>query len=274
MSKHPFIKWGLALILALVIFFVSLQLIFHPSHDRLWEPGHEALPSINIKEGMVTINNYRHFKWTGALDATPSYEERSFPLSDITGVSVLISHFSKFEGLAHIFLSFEVASSTPVVISLETRRELGEEFSPLLGIFRQFEIIYVVGDERDLVGVRTNYRDERVYLYPTKADSDQAQGLFTLLASKINKVSEEPQMYNTLLRNCTNEITREVEKMSGLEFPLTWKTILPGHFDEVLYQMEVIDTTNSFEETKAQHLIDNTKAQISDENYSQLIRVK
>jgi hypothetical protein len=265
-------KWSAIALGAWLIFLVALTLLFRPSHDRVWEPGHEALPLITIQDEQVTITNYRHFKWTGALEAARDYETRSFSLADITSVSVLISHFSDFEGLAHIFLSFELVSDTPVVVSLETRREVGEEFSPILGIFRQFEIIYVVGDERDLVGVRTDHRDERVYLYPTKATSEQAQALFLRLTEKINGIYAKPQMYNTLLRNCTNEITREVEKMTELSFPLTWKTILPGYFDEVLYKMGIIDNSLPFPETKQNQLIDNSKVSASSDSYSQDLR--
>lgn len=272
MCSHPVLRWSFYILSALLIFVVALTVLFRPSHDRAWEPGHEALPLITLENEQVTITNYRNFKWSGPLTATANYETKTFSLSEINGVSVLISHFSDFEGLAHIFLSFELASGTPVVVSLETRREVGEDFSPILGILRQFEIIYVVGDERDLVGVRTDYRDERVYLYPTKASPEQAQQLFSRLAQKINGVYETPQMYNTLLRNCTNEITREVEQMTTLNFPLTWKSVLPGHFDEVLYEMNIIDSTDTFTETKDKHRIDNTKVDATSGAYSSDLR--
>lgn len=272
MTSTKFFTWLAYLFLVVVVFFIALNLIFRPSHDRVWEIGHEQLPAISVTNDLVTIENYRYFKWTGPFEATPNYETRQFLLSDITGVSVLISHFSEQEGLAHIFLSFELATGTPIAISLETRREVGEKFSPLLGILRQFEIIYVVGDERDLIGVRTNHRDERVYLYPTHATAAQAQQLFQELTEAITAVYTTPQMYNTLTRNCTNEITRRVEKMSTLNFPFTWKTVLPGYFDEVLYEMGIIATETSFTETKAAHLIKNTAANPSSSTYSQDIR--
>lgn len=272
MFAHTALKWTLFALAGFLLFVLLLNVMFRPSHDRIWETGHEALPYITEEDGLITITNYRHFKWTGPLTATPDYVTKSFPLSDVTGVAVFISHFSDFEGLAHIFLSFELASGTPIVVSLETRREVGEEFSPILGILRQFEIIYVVGDERDLVGVRTDHRDERVYLYPTKATQEQAQKLFLQMSEKINSVYQRPQMYNTLLRNCTNEITREVEKMTELRFPLTWKSILPGHFDEVLYEMEIVDTSEPFPETKERQRIDNTKVDASSPSYSTDLR--
>ena len=70
------------------------------------------------------------------------------------------------EGLVgHTFLSFIFDNAPPLSISIETRPEVGEGFDPIASLFKQFELIYVVGDERDLVGVRTNHRRETVYLY-------------------------------------------------------------------------------------------------------------
>jgi hypothetical protein len=195
------------------------------------------------------------------------YETRSFDLDQMSGVDVIISHFDDFEGLAHIFLSFGFTDGNQVVVSLETRRESDESFSPLLGILRQYEMIYVVGSEKDVVGVRTGHRDERVYLYPTKATPEQARRLFDLLAVKINDVYNAPTMYNTLTNNCTNELTRSVEEMSDIDFPLTWKTILPGYFDEVLYDLELIDGEGTFSAVKDRHLIDNTQVDVTSETY-------
>lgn len=257
----------------LLLIFLMLTIIFRPSHNREWELGQETLPYIHMsEEGVVTIEGFRNFNWQDELRAIPQYEIRTFTLDDISSVDVLISHFDDFEGLAHIFLSFGLTSGEHIVISLETRREKGETFSPILGILRQFEIIYVVGSEQDIIGVRTDERNERVYLYPTIASKEQARALFLLLAHDVNGVYEKPRMYNTLTHNCTNEITRRVEDMSEVNFPLTWKTILPGYFDEVLYGEGIVDTHGSFEEVKARHLIDNTRVSRFAPTYSADLR--
>lgn len=256
--------------------YALLVVLFQPSHDRSWELGHEALPRIGFvgTSTVVTIENYRNFNWTAEKEAEVRYETRIVDLADLTGVDVFISHFDDFEGLAHIFLSFGFAEDEPVVISLETRREEGEEFSPVLGILRQFEIIYVVGSEADIVGVRTGHRDERVYLYPTVATSEQARQLFLELAASINDVYETPRMYNTLTHNCTNELTRPVERISTVDFPLTWKTILPGYFDEILYELKLIDTSASFPAVKAAHELDNDTLDEQSSTYSADLRAQ
>jgi hypothetical protein len=273
-------NWWLVFILIVslvcLIFFVSLQLLFQPSHNREWELGQEVLPKISLAEtGEVTIEGFRNFDWlVPEEDTIPNYETRQFNLEDITSVDVFISHFDDFEGLAHIFLSFGLSGDEPVVVSFETRREVGEQFSPVLGILRQFEIVYVVGAERDVVGLRTDVRGERVYLYPTKANQEQSQALFLVLAEDINRIYDEPKMYNTLLRNCTNEITRRVENIANIKFPFTYKSILPGYFDEVMYDLGVIDTTRSFIETKQSALIDNESVDKNNDDFSLKLRVR
>ena len=271
---YTFLRWVLCAVITIGVLYVLLLLLFRPSHDRDWELGHEALPHIVYSDmgNQVTIENFRNFQWSSAKTADVNYETRTFNLDDIIGVDVFISHFDDFEGLAHIFLSFGFADGEHVVVSLETRREADESFSPLLGILRQFEIIYVVGSEEDIVGVRTGHRSERTYLYPMKATPAQARELFTLLATQINDVYQSPRMYNTLTRNCTNELTRPVEAMSDIRFPLTWKTILPGFFDEVLYELGLIDIQKSFTETKAAHLIDNDAVDVLSGVYSADLR--
>jgi len=256
-------------VVSLAVFYIVILLLFRPSHDREWQLGHEALPQIvySTESSQISIANYRNFAWTEVNAADIQYETRSFDLDQMSGVDVIISHFDDFEGLAHIFLSFGFTDGNQVVVSLETRRESDESFSPLLGILRQYEMIYVVGSEKDVVGVRTGHRDERVYLYPTKATPEQARRLFDLLAVKINDVYNAPTMYNTLTNNCTNELTRSVEEMSDIDFPLTWKTILPGYFDEVLYDLELIDGEGAFSAVKDRHLIDNTQVDVTSETY-------
>jgi len=274
LKRNKLLRFIVIAIAIIGLFYLVLFLSFQPSHDRDWQLGHEELPNIiySATSSQIIINNFRDFNWSSVSTAEVVYETRSYDLDEMTGVDVFISNFDDFAGLAHIFLSFGFSDGEQVVISLETRRESDESFSPLLGILRQFEIVYVVGSEEDVVGVRTGHRDERVYLYPTKATADQARELFNRLASDINDVHQTPRMYNTLTRNCTNEITRQVEEMSEVNFPLTWKTILPGYFDEVLHELGLIENDRPFAEVKARYLIDNTAVDASGDNYSEDLR--
>ena len=273
--RHKVFRFFVLILALWLLVYMVLVIVFRPSHDRDWELGHEQLPQFifSNQSSEVTINNYRNFHWTDVMAADTSYETRVFDLTAINGVDVFISHFDDFEGLAHIFLSFTVEDDDPIVVSLETRREADESFSPVLGVLRQFEIIYVVGSEQDIVGLRTGHRNERVYLYPTKATGEQARELFRLVAKEVNDIYDQPRMYNTLTHNCTNELTRPVEQMSTVNFPITWKTIMPGYFDEVLYELDLIETSTTFVDVKAKHLINNASVDASKPDYSQSLRI-
>ncbi|MBP6889800.1 MAG: DUF4105 domain-containing protein [Candidatus Moranbacteria bacterium] len=260
------------LALIFLVAYVVLLIAFRPSHNRDWELGQEQLPLFLFQGNRVTIENFRNFQWKGEGAADVRYETRGFDLDTISGVDVFISHFDAFEGLAHIFLSFRFSDGRHVVVSLETRREVGEKFSPFLGVLRQFEIIFVVGSEQDIVGLRTDIRDERVYLYQTVASPEQARALFYQIAEDVNGIFRQPRMYNTLTYNCTNALTRRVEDISEVRFPLTWKTVLPGYFDEVLYQMGLIVPAGNFAETKNQRLIDNIRVHRQSPQYESELR--
>ena len=252
--------------------YLVLVMVFRPSHERNWELGQERLPRFAFQDERLTIENFRNFDWKGEGIANVRYETRVFDLRDIHSVDVFISHFDDFEGLAHIFLSFGFADGRHVVISLETRREVGETFSPLLGILRQFEVIYIIGSEQDIVGLRTDIRDERVYLYRTIASPLQARELLLKIAEDVNGIYEEPRMYNTLTHNCTNALTRRVEDISEVKFPLTWKTLLPGYFDEVLFGMGLVVPVGDFQETKDRSLIDNIRVHRQSPRYESDLR--
>lgn len=223
-----------------------------PSHNRNWELGQERLPLFTVEANRLKIDNFRNFAWKAPLQADANYETRFFNLDLISELDVFISHFDEFEGLGHIFLSFGFSDGRHVAVSLESRRENGEIFSPLHGLFRQYELMYIVGSEEDLVGSRLFYRGERVYHYKTVASPQQTKSLLLKLGESINQLAQTPRFYNTATRNCTNEITRQVEDVVAIDFPSSAKTFLPGYFDEVLYAMELLEAKGTFYETKRQ----------------------
>lgn len=264
------------LILFIVGFLVFFAVVMFkkPSHNRNWEVGQEKLPKINIVGNDIEISNFRDFIWNKDGSVDNSYVTKKYELNELEKVDVIISHFSDFEGLAHIFLSFGFKNEENVVISMETRREMGEEFSPTRGLIREFEIIYVAGSERDIVGLRTNVRGERVYVYPTVAGPEKSRELFVKISEDINGIYAKPKFYNTLSDNCTNVITRRVEEISKLKFPLTYKSIMPGYFDEVLYEMEIIPNPSgkSFAEIKNCYFIDNGEVDYAKKEFSSQLR--
>jgi Domain of unknown function (DUF4105) len=140
-----------------------------------------VMPRASIDGDRVRLTGVRNFEYCTRNDFTVRYEERDVSLSHLTALDFYVSYWS--EGLVgHTFLSFIFDNVPPLSISIETRPEVGEGFAPIASLFKQFELIYVVGDERDLVGVRANHRGEPVYLYRLNASADVRRLLLIYLA--------------------------------------------------------------------------------------------
>lgn len=171
-----------------------------PSNDREWRAD-TTLPARAIINGdSIRIINYRNFEYRSTTDFTPRYEEREIKLSGITSVDFFVSYWMPGP-VAHTFVSFNLNDGPPIAISIEARFEAHEGYAPLPSLFREFEIIYIVGDERDIVKSRTNHRKEDVFLYKLNLPAENAQRLFMQYINRINELYEFPEFYNLIKSN-------------------------------------------------------------------------
>ena len=232
-----------------------------PLQNRNWRPEVAVLPRATIDGDRVRITGVRNFDYRSRNDFTIRYEEREVQLSHLTGLDFFVSYWS--EGLVgHTFLSFIFDNAPPLSISIETRPEVGEGFDPIASLFKQFELIYVVGDERDLVRVRTNYRKETVYLYRLNTSPDNARRLLMVYLERINELADRPEFYHLLSNSCTINIIRyanAVGRSGGFDI----RHLLNGLIDSYLYYSGRIDTTLPFDELRRRSLI-NGVAQAAD----------
>jgi len=179
------------------------------------------------------------------------------------------------DAIAHIFLSFGFSGKDFIAISIETRRQQHQSYSTIAGFFKQYELFYVVADERDLIRLRTNYRKnplEDVYIYRTRAPADNARRIFLDYIREINSLAQKPEFYNALTTNCTTSILTHTRVNPG-DVPLSWKILLSGYVPQYLYERHAIDTSLPLEELKRRSHI-NAAAQASDNaaDFSQRIR--
>ena len=253
---------------AVLLWWMSIE----PSNERDWQAEVAVLPYATRDGDLVTLHNVRNFDYRTEQDFEVRYDERTFDLGALDALDLSAVYWAG-DAIAHIMVSFGFAGEY-VTFSIETRKETGEAYSSIAGFFREYELIYVVGDERDLIRVRTNYRDpqESVYLYRTRADPEAARRLFLEYLEKINRLRDSPEFYNTLTTNCTTDVWLLVRALSD-RFPLDWRVLLSGHFPEYLYELGSLDTGLPFEELKAQSLI-NDKAHAADQaaDFSRRIR--
>jgi hypothetical protein len=257
----------IVLFLGVVVWWSSIS----PSHDRKWRPEVAVMPRAVIEGDRVRLTGVRNFEYRTRNDFTVRYEEREVRLSHLTGLDFYVSYFTQGP-VAHTFLSFIFDDAPPLTISIETRPEVGEGFAPVASLFKQFELIYVVGDERDLVGVRTNYRREAVYLYHRNSSAVDARRLLLVYLKRINELADRPEFYHLLTNSCTINIIRYANA-AGREGRFDIRHLLNGLIDSYLYHSGRVDTTLPFDELRQRSLI-NEAAQAADgaTDFSQRIR--
>lgn len=237
-------------------------LFVRPSNDRNWAKDHAQVADVKIDSGEVTIENFRHAQYLSEHDFIPVFETKTFALEDIESVWFLVQRFSDWDGVAHVFLSFGLKPETDpqfFSVSVEIRREVNETYNPFRGLFRNYELTHVIGDERDLIGVRTCHRpNDRVYMYRVNATPKEAQQLFTQFAKRIDILHSLPQFYHTFLNNCANGITGLTYELTPE--PINWldpRIVFPGHAAEFAFENRLIGKTgDSFEQLQLDARID------------------
>ncbi|MFZ0679427.1 DUF4105 domain-containing protein [Candidatus Binatus sp.] len=232
------------------------------SNTRDWTPDVARTARATFDSNKVTIENVRNFKYRSETDYDQRWETRTYDLDRIKGVDLFLSFWGPTE-IAHTIVSWDFDDGQHLAISIETRKQKGESYSAIRGFFRQYELYYVVADERDLVGLRTNYRGEQVYLYRIRASPAQARALLVDYLTEVNQLADHPEWYNALTQNCTTMIRGHAQNI-GAGGNLDWRLLANGHLDELLYERGQIDTSFPLEQLRARSNI-TEKAKASDD---------
>ncbi|KPK09094.1 MAG: hypothetical protein AMJ64_01605 [Betaproteobacteria bacterium SG8_39] len=245
-----------------------------PSNDRDWRAEESRLPYATIDGDLVTVYNIRNFDYRTESDFTPGYVERRFDLRRLEAIDLSAVYWMG-PAIAHIYLSFVFTDQPPLAISIEARKERGEQYSSLAGFFRQYELFYVVADERDVTRVRTNYRKdppEQVYLYRLRGKPENRRRIFLEYFRKINALRTEPEFYNTLTTNCTTVIWQH-SLVNPEHLPFSWKILASGYLPEYLYEAGVLGNSLPFEQLRRRSHI-NAAAHAADKasDFSRRIR--
>jgi hypothetical protein len=249
-------------------------LTLSPSNERPWLPDVAQTPWAEFQGDKVTIHNLRNFDYTTETDYRVNWETRTVDLSQIRGTDLFMNYWGS-PAIAHTILSFEFADSPPVAMSIETRKEIGETYSALLGFFRQYELVYVIGDERDIIRVRTNYRQgEDLYLYHTRATPDRARAVFLDYLKTANELHAHSQWYNALTSNCTTNVMPHLNAASdNVHLPWDWRILLNGYADQMSYERGRLEGDLPFDELKRRaHINESARAADKAPDFSRRIR--
>src|SRR5205809_6319208 len=265
-------------LLKLAIVFGSFALVAlwwltrKPGNDRAWQPDVAQTAWAQINGDEVTVHNVRNCDYRTETDFTPRWETRTVRLSQISGMDVAINYWGS-PWISHPIVSFLFADALPLCFSIETRKTIGQDYSAVRGLYRQYTLIYIVADERDSIRVRSNYRhDEDVYLYRTIASPAQARVRFLEYVNTINMLHDHPRWYNAITTNCTTNI--RTQRPMSQRAPWDWRMLVNGKADEMLYQRHLIATgALPFGELKQRSLISKrARAVDKDPDFSRLIR--
>lgn len=256
---------------------VATGLVFatiDPRADRTWIPEQAVSAEATIDRGVARVHNLRDFRYTARREFKEGYADRAYDLNKLESVWYVVTPFSEgWRGPAHVLVSFGFADSQFVSISVEARREPGETYDAVKGLFKRFELIYVVGDERDLIGQRAAFGDDRVYLYPVKTSPERMRFMFVGMLERANKLRQRPEFYNTLTNNCTSNVVEHVNRIVPNAVPSGYKTILPGYTDEVAMSLGLIDTDLDIDRARERFQINaRAKKYIADPLFSFRIR--
>lgn len=211
-----------------------------PRADRIWQTDVAQLPWADIQGDEVTLNHVRNFEYRTETDYTPHWETRTVRLSQLTGVDLFLNYWGS-PWMAHPIASFQFADAPPICFSIETRKEEGESYSAIGGIYRQYELICIAAGESDVVRLRTHLRPgETSYLYRTTLSPERARERFLEYLSTVNQLRESPRWYNALTTNCTTAI--RTQHPAGKQLPWDWRILVNGKSDEMLYELKAFVT--------------------------------
>lgn len=222
-----------------------------PTEAGAWDLEYARPAEAALEDGLVHVYNVRDFRYRSRNDRIPSWYDAIYDPADLSGIDLICSYWSG-SMIAHVFLSFAFGDGRHLAVSVETRRRPQQRYHALAGFFRSYQLAFVVADERDLIGVRTDIRREAVYVYPLRTEWDERQRLFRGIVTRASTLVQQPEFYNTLTNNCTTNIVALINAglPPGQRLRWNWRLVLSGHADRFAYRIGRIDTALPFESLK------------------------
>ena len=259
-----------ALILAVTL---AWYLNLKPGNDHEWETEYARAPLARRDGNLMHVTDVRNFRYRSVTDPIPAWYDATYDIDTLTGVDLICSYWAG-ESIAHVFLSFAFADGRHLAVSVETRRRRHQDYSAIAGFFRHYQLIFVIADERDLIGVRTDMRRERVFLYKLRITPAETQRLFGGYMARATALAERPEFYNTVTNNCTSNIVRIIDRglPRGRRLGLSWRLLFSGYADAFAYDVGRLAGEGRFIELKQQSRIVRPEAAEIGEDFSVAIR--
>lgn len=226
-----------------------------PDPNQDWAPEQARMPGVHIDGDRIHVTNVRDFKWRSDGDPTPAYEEHDYDLNALNSLDYVLCPLARFDGVAHVFVCFGFSDGQHVAISIEGRRVKGRPYRVIASLFRQYQLIYVVGDEQDVVGLRGAIWKVPVYFYPTRTSRQIMRAIFLDMMERAHSLEDHPEYYNLVTNNCLNNITGHLRRL-GVSPPADLRLLFTGYSDRAAYDLGFIDTDLPFEKAQRVFRVD------------------
>jgi hypothetical protein len=245
-----------------------------PNPNEDWIPKHSRMPQVEMKGDKVYVSNVRDYVWRTESDYTPGYRKRVYDVNALSSMYFVLAPFHLLEPVAHVWVGFGFSDGQHVAISVEARAVKGRPFDVLPAMFRQFQLIYVVGEERDVIGLRVVAQSNaEVRFFPVRTTPERMRFLFLDMMQRAHSLEEHSEFYNLFVNNCMNNITYHVRRLGGRPLPSYLRLLLTGFSDRLAYDYGFLDTDLPFERARQAFRIDEAMRQVPlDEHYSERLR--
>jgi len=265
---------GIGTAAAMVVLVAGWYSTIAPSHERNWSEDQSRLPHPAIHGDVLQIADLRDFRYRSESDWDARWRDATYNLDELVRGWYIVEHFAEFEGAAHAMATFEFSDGRFLAVSVEIRKEQGESYSPLRGLFRQYEIMYVIADERDALQLRTNYRpNSDLYLYEVTAGKEATRAFLVAMMERAAAIAAEPSFYNSLVDTCASNLAAHLVAVSEESIsPLNPQVLFPGYSHQLAHDLGLLGEAPLDELKAAARTRPRAAAAQDQEDYSQRIR--
>jgi hypothetical protein len=260
-------------IAATLIYAVYYFGFIRPDNSQMWSLEQDRKPVVSIDGDTVYVQNVRNFTWRSETDFDVGWYERTYDLNKLNSMYYVVASMPAWEAVAHVFVCFGFSDGQNVAISVEGHRLKGRPYGVISSMFRQFQLIYIIGDERDVVGLRGAIWKDPVYFYPARTTQERKRALFVDMMERAHSLEDHPEFYHLLFNNCMNNVTHHLRRLGGRPLPHDLQVLLTGMSDRVAHQLGYIDTDLPFEKARQAYRVDQWMQQTPlDGGFSQRLR--
>jgi len=256
-----------------ILILASLFYLKKPTNNRDWRPEQSKLSSAKIDGNEIFIKNIRNCTYKSENDFKLNYYDKKFDLKKIKSIDLVLQHIKKVPLAAHVFLSFGFEGGEYLSVSIEARRKKNKKYSIFWGLFKSFELIYIIADESDIMKLRPLHQKDKIFIYPLNIEKEKIENIFVDILARANKTKDKPEFYNSFINSCVTNVFNHIKKGGSIEMPKSWRFLFPAVLDKFMYDINMIKTNLSFEDLRKKHLI-NQKAEKhkNESDYSVKIR--